>query len=113
MKYKCPECNSLFSDQETLCQDWRDKRRSLGCPNCLSFFLKKTNKAFSRNRTSFAILSSGIATPALIMLLQYPKSQDIAFLLFGSVILFSSLALMVINAREQRNFPSELEKVEP
>lgn len=36
--YQCLNCKKEFNDQTAYCEDWRDSRKSLGCPDCKTFY---------------------------------------------------------------------------
>ena len=40
MSYECPKCHHKFNYQSVHCENWRDKEKSFGCPNCKQFFYK-------------------------------------------------------------------------
>jgi hypothetical protein len=40
MSYECPKCRHQFNDQTVYCENWREKEKCFGCPNCKQFFYK-------------------------------------------------------------------------
>ena len=38
INYECLSCGEKFDSTTLYCEDWRDPNRSLGCPNCKTFF---------------------------------------------------------------------------
>ena len=40
MSYECPMCRHQFNDQTVYCENWREKDKCFGCPDCKQFFYK-------------------------------------------------------------------------
>lgn len=53
IKFTCPECRHIFNAHTAYCQDRMDPNKSLGCPECHTFFRKK----FSLMAFLFQLLS--------------------------------------------------------
>ena len=102
MSVKCPECQSIFTYQDALCEDWRDPNRSFGCPNCETFFVKDMRPKF-RESIIAGIIGGGIGTPAGMMIGHYFSSGDIVNLIFGGTILLILVAIFFIKVVGMNN----------
>lgn len=98
MSTKCPECQTVFTYQDALCEDWRDPNKSFGCPNCQTFFVKDMRPNY-KHSTIAGIAAGGIGTPAAMMIGHYFSSGDTFNLVYGGVILLSLLSILIITSR--------------
>ncbi|WP_020209991.1 hypothetical protein [Gilvimarinus chinensis] len=43
MKFQCAKCSHIFTERTAICEDWRIKEKSFGCPSC-KIFLRDPRK---------------------------------------------------------------------
>ena len=96
MSHKCPGCARTFSAQQALCEDWRDPKKSFGCPHC-GHFIYKDLRPNIRQSVAVGIMAGGIATPAVMLLGRGILGGDGLSLLYGAIILISCVAVLLVS----------------
>ena len=91
-KSLCPQCSNTFTSREALCFDWKDPRESFGCPHCGTFYEKDLRPVSGQSLIS-GIFAGGIFVPGFFMATRYFKNGDVEFLVSGSLIVISCLAI--------------------
>lgn len=96
MKMKCPECGGEFNAQTALCEDWRDPNKSLGCPHCGTFFIKKVIKN-KRVDLIYTLFTVGVLLPAINLIIHQTRGVDIYVLFNALFILISGIVIAYIS----------------
>lgn len=108
---KCPECNNSFSSRGALCEDWKNSKKSFGCPQCGTFFEKDLRPISSQSYIT-GIISGGIFIPAFSIVTGYFKSGELMSLLYGGTILVSCIAIYAIQIHENKKNALPLKRVD-
>lgn len=111
MNYRCPECTHRFSDQTALCNNWRIREKSFGCPQCQTFFLKKTVGWRNRWYITEVIGIVGVILPGFFLFIHALPKGDYATTFYGVVILASGVALYVLHWESFKKARVFLQKV--
>jgi hypothetical protein len=107
---QCPSCEEKFSHQDALCEDWRDTKRSFGCPHCGLFFhqvSKATPRALQRfEQNKFVILLVFVMSPSSYLFVNFLQKDEMWLAGLSIVPLIAVSAISVI---EQMTSKSSLE----
>ena len=95
MNYNCEECETIFSETDCLCEDWRDPKKSFGCPNCGTFYIPGPDKDKTK-RWVDGIFAGGIMVPVFLLLGNAIKNGDASSMFLCATIIFSGLIVMVL-----------------
>lgn len=109
--YKCSECNNSFSSREASCENWRNPKKSFGCPQCGAFFEKDFRPISSQSYIT-GIMSGGIFIPAFSLVASYFKNGELMSLLYGGTILVSCIAIYALQSHEDKKNPLPLKRVD-
>ena len=109
-KIQCPECTNSFSLKEALCEDWKNPKKSFGCPHCSTFFEKDMRPIASQSYIA-GIFTGGIFVPAFFMATSYFKNGELMYLVYGGIIVVSCLAIWGITVNENRKNTLPLKRV--
>lgn len=100
--YECPKCHHKFNDQSVYCEDWRDKEKCFGCPNCKLFFSK-----LLVGKMDWVQFVRAFAWSALVYVLLFMVLPEVwwanTLMLFIPILIFSLLAV-----RANRNIKLKL-----
>ncbi len=86
IKYICVVCNYIFSDDEAVCEDWRDKEKSFICPQC-NTSLGKRNE--TREKVTYIFLGLSLTILLISMLMGWLSA-------FATKYLIGVVALVVV-----------------
>lgn len=80
-KYKCGNCSHIFNEQQAVCEDWRDPKKSLICPECDSYLEVTVNKKEKIYNKAWCLLF-----PAIALDIYFRSSKAITLVTIGFLI---------------------------
>ena len=94
MRFECPECKCVFSDDEAICRDWRDPSNSFICPTCDVALSKPESHIQNRHASGLDLAPSlrnivwGLVRIALLLVVPVMlllKDQSMLTVVFSAV----------------------------
>ena len=101
---ECSVCQHEFSHSEALCDDWRDPNKSFGCPKCETFFVKDMNPRSSESIVG-GLVGGGILTPAVFLLTNGIRNNDITIIVMSSIIIVTVFGILFSKLVKPRTKP--------
>ena len=95
MNYKCEDCETIFSEANCLCEDWRDPKRAFGCPNCGTFYVQVPNRDRAESWIN-GLFASGILLPTVFLFGNSVNNGDAFAMFLCGIVSFSALTVMTI-----------------
>jgi Ca2+/Na+ antiporter len=106
IKFKCLDCDTVFSEQNAYCEKRQDSQRSFGCPSCKTFYQKPPKKIHSLQ----FLMAVFLVIPAFFILFRSIDPFNIWGVLFFSVVM---IVYIVYIAKQARKTPFQrIEKIE-
>ncbi len=104
--FKCLSCDAVFNQHDAYCEDRRDSKRSLGCPECKTFY-QKLPKKFNPLQFLMAVF---LVIPAFFVLFRSIVPFNILGVLFFSGVM---VVYIIYISKQARKTPFQpIEKIE-
>jgi hypothetical protein len=94
MTTTCTECGHNFTASQALCDDWRDPKKSFGCPNCGTFFIKDMRTA-NPGSLAIGLAGGGIITPALFIFVDGLRQNNEKITILAGVIILTVFGILI------------------
>ena len=95
MNYKCEDCDTIFSEINCRCEDWRDSKRAFGCPNCGTFYTQVPGKDRSESWID-GLFACGILLPAVFLLANSVRNGDGYAMFLCGIVIFAALIVTTL-----------------
>lgn len=102
-KYQCTECQHVFNDHTAYCEDWQDKQKAFGCPECKAFYRKREKKF---DPVQFCLLVF-LVIPAFVIVFNSVIPMRLWGIIFFVVVMVIYMTYIGKQAKNLRNHPIE------